>query len=300
MRFPLLLAACLTTAILPGRSLVAQEPAAPTLPDPAKLMLEVEQNQKAAEAATRDYTYKVHVDNLDYTKSGAVKKSTSTDSDSFTVDGVRVDKLFARNGKPLTDDEKRKEDERIDKQINKAKEQRAKRLAQGKPTDARGDELLTVSRILELGSFTNLHPDTFSGRPVWVMDYHGNPDAKTRTAFESVFKDLTGTVWIDQADHVLVAAHGIFDKDFKIGGGLLMNLHKGTTFDFRSVKVDNAVWLPDTIDARGSLRYLLFVSFNGGLHLKASEYKKFRSSARILPLGESDDQPAPQVPPAPK
>jgi hypothetical protein len=274
--------------------------ATPALPDPNALMLEVERNQDAAEAARREYTYRVHFEDTDLKGDGSVKKTTVTDSDSFTIGGVRVNKVTARDGKPLTPDEAQKENERIDKQVAKAKEAREKHEDKGQATNAQGDSVLTVSRILQLGAFSNIRPGTYAGRPVWLVDYIGDPHAKTKTEFEGVFRDLTGTIWVDQADRALVAAHGEFHQDFKIGGGLIANLHKGTHFDFRATLVDGKVWLPDTIDAEGSLRYLLFVSLNGRIHLKTSDYKRFRTGITIhggdRQVGP-DGQPLPNQPP---
>jgi len=253
------------------------------LPDPAKLLLEVEANQRKAEAIQRDYTYKVRMVNTELNSNGSVKKTTTTEADSFTIDGVRVNKVFARNGKPLSDDEKKKEDDALDKQVAKAKQQREKLESKGQATNAQGVEVITVARILELGTFSNIRPSTFANRPVWLVDYAGDPHAKTRSEFEGVIKDLVGTVWIDQADKAIVAAHGEFRADFKIGFGLLANIHKGTHFDFRATKVDATVWLPHTIDAEGSMRYLLFAGFNGKIHVETSDYKRFRTTIKLIP-----------------
>jgi len=269
------------------------------LPAMRDLLLDVERNQRAAEAMRRDYTYHVHEEEQDEDSKGNVKKTTVTDSESLTIDGVRVDRVVARDGKPLTPDEAKKESEKIDKEVAKDKQQREKLEEKGKATDSRGDQLLTVSRILELGAFSNLRRLDLDGRPTIVADYAGDPKAKTNNEFEKVFRDLVGTVWIDERDRVLVRGEGHFLNDFKIGGGLVLNLHKGLSFEFQTAKVNGEAWLPVSIEAQGSARFLLFGGVNGRLKLVTSDYRKFRTSTTIIPSNRligPDGNPLPDQP----
>ncbi len=310
-------ALCLTCSLPLLPQPRAQAPAAPAAPDTAKtdasaplpnpvtLLQDVERNQKKLEALQRDYTYHVHTDQQELDKHGGVKKAETEEAESVTIDGVRVNRITARNGKPLTPDEQQKENERIDKDVAKAKERRSKVQAKGGDTDARGDEIMPLSRILELGSFSNPRREVQNGRPVIVLDYAGNPQAKTHNTFEGIMRDVVGTVWIDETDRVLVAAQGHFLNDFKLGAGLLADVRKGTSFEFRTTRVSDGVWLPADIQGQGSVRLLLFASFNGRMHVTTSDYRRFRTSATIVGShgvvdanGEPvPDQEAPQAPP---
>ncbi len=268
---------------MPPRSKPTLDRANAPLPDPRALLLDVERNDRRFEALRKDYTYHVHLEQQQLRGDGSVKKSEVSDSESLTIDGVRVDRVVARDGKPLTPSEQAKENERIDKQVAKAKERQAKATGKGQQTDARGDTILSAARILELGRFSNERRVDFAGRPTIVLDYAGDPSAKTHTEFEAVVRDLVGTVWIDEADHVLVRGEGHFLNDFRIGGGLLADIRKGSSFQFEAKRVNDSVWLPATIDGHGSIRLLLFAGFNGRLHLVTSDYRQFRTSAKILP-----------------
>lgn len=291
----LFIAATLMNAQEPTQAVPAQPVAldAP-LPDIRQLLLDVERNQRAAEDARRDYTYHVHLVEDDFDKKGGLKKSKVTDSESLTISGVRVDRVIARDGQPLTTDEQKKESERIDKEVAKAKEKRAKLTAQGKDSDTRGDEIITASRILELGTFSNPRREMLEGRATIVADYAGDPSAKTHNAAETAIRDLVGTVWIDEQDHTLVRGEGHMLNDFKVGGGLVLDVHKGFSFTFQTTKINNEVWLPATVDARGSARILLFGGVNGHIHLVTSDYRKFRAKSTIIGSSDAlgpDDQP---------
>jgi hypothetical protein len=279
-----------------------QSPSPQPLPPTTQLLLDAERNQRAAEAANRDYTYHVHLEQQDLDHNGNLKKTTTTDSESLTIDGIRVDRVVDRDGKPLSAKDAEKESDKIDKDVAKAKEHREKRAAEGKATDARGDDLLTVSRILELGAFSNPRRVDLNSRPTIALDYTGDPNAKTRNDAEKAFRDLVGTVWIDEQDRVLVHGQGHFLRDFKIGAGLVLNIHQGLSFDFTATHITGNIWLPATINAQGSARILLLDSINGRVHLTTSDYRKFHSTSTIIDsdrLIGPDGQPIPNTPPPP-
>jgi hypothetical protein len=165
----------------------------------------------------------------------------------------------------------------------KAREKRAKEDAQGKQTNSRGDEEITASRLLELGAFTNPRRVQLNGRNTIAVDYAGDPKAKTRNRSEDVIKDLVGTAWIDERDHVLARVDGHFVNAFKIGAGLIVNVQKDTRFSMVQTKVNDEVWLPARLEGQGAIRAILFFSFNGSGQIVNSDYRKFRTTSTILP-----------------
>ena len=296
---------CLASASISAQQPTSSAPDKPLLstqdiPPIPQLLLDVERNQKASEAANKDYTYHVHLDQQELDHNGNLKKTETTDSESLTIDGIRVDRVVARDGKPLSDKDAQKESEKIDKEVAKAKEHREKLAAEGKPTNARGDDLLTVSRILELGTFSNPRRIDLNGRPTLVLDYAGDPNAKTHSEFEKAFRDLVGTVWIDEQDRILARAQGHFLHDFKIGGGLIVDIKGGSSFEVRYANINHEVWLPVEASGQGKIRFLLVSGFNGRVHLTTSDFRKFHSDSTIIETNRligPDGQPLPDPPP---
>jgi hypothetical protein len=273
-------------------SQVAQQPVSKTdsdtnlerpLPDISALMREVETHQKASDEIRKNYLYHAIETRNEEDKNGAVKKSISNEYDVFWVNGVPVQKLVKKNGRELTPEEQKKENERIDKEIAKAREKKDKADDKGSDTDSRGNQMLTASRILELGSFSNPRRVLLEGRDTIVVDFAGNPKAKTRNHFEDVVRDLVGTVWIDEHDKVLVKTEGHFLNPFKIGGGLVVNIRKDSNFGMEQKKVNDEVWLPQRLEGQGAIRFLLVVNFSGSLKVNMSEYRKFKATSTILP-----------------
>ena len=255
------------------------------LPDISALMHEVEARQKEAEKIQKDYIYHSIETDQEVDGHGSVKKTEVNEYDVFWIDGVPVRKLLRKDGKDLSADEARKESERIDKEAAKARERREKEDAKGKQTDPRGNDEVTVSRLLELGSFANPRRIVLNGRNTIVVDYSGDPKAKTRNSFENVIRDMSGTIWVDEQDKAIAKLEGRFVENFKIGGGLLVSIQKGTNFAMQQIRVNGETWLPAHIEGHGEARVFLFFKFNGSLTVANSDYRKFKTSSTVLPVG---------------
>jgi hypothetical protein len=270
----------------------AQSPAEDTRPLPGipKLMQEVETQEHKAETFERDYIYREAAVEESLDSSGKVKKTESREFDNFTLDGVAVRRLVRKNGQELTPEEQKKQSERIDKEVSAARERRRKAEASGKPTDANARDEITWSRMLELGSFTNARREAIDGRDAIAVDFTGNSKAKTHNQLEAAVHELAGTVWIDEADKAIVRLDAHFANPYRIGGGLLVNVRKGTEFHFETRKINGEVWLPASLEAHGQARVMLFFNFDGAIHVRYSGYRKFKATSTILPgLNEVDD-----------
>ncbi|GAC1414963.1 MAG: hypothetical protein NVSMB62_01700 [Acidobacteriaceae bacterium] len=264
-------------------------------PDIAALMHQVEQNQRRSESLEKTYLYRSVVTQQEFDPHGQVKKITTIESDHFWLNGVPVSRVVRRNGKDLTAEEVAKENERIEKETRRDRERRDKKEAAGKETDPQGHEEITVSRFLSLGAFSNPRRVALNGRATIAVDYTGDPHARTHNRAEDAVRDMAGTVWVDEQDKVLARVEGRFVNAFKIGGGLVADIRKDTRFEFQQEKVNEEVWLPAHIHARGAMRALLLYSFSGQVEIVDSDYRKFRATATVLP----DITPAPQANPEP-
>ena len=266
------------------------------LPDIPALMHAVEINQRIAEAVQKNYLYHSVESVQEMDAHGSIKKTATNEYDDFWVSGVPVRRLLRKDGKDLTPEQQKKESDRIDKEAARAQEKRQKADAAGKQTDPRGNEEITVSRLLELGHFTNARRVTINGRSTIAVDYSGDPKAKTHNRSEDVIRDLVGTVWVDEQDRMITRIEGHFLNAFKVGGGLLMNIRKDTNFALELKKVNDEVWLPARLSGQGAARVLLFINFDGRIQVEYSNYRKFKATSTILPgLTTIEEQTAPET-----
>ena len=260
------------------------------LPPVDQLLEAVEKHEDRDDAILQQYTYHTHRIIEEFDGNDAVKKTTVIDAESIPIDGVRVRRVVARNGKPLTQDEKEQEDAQFDAAVAKAKKDKAKLDAKKADAERSGksnDNFIPASRILQLGDFANERRIDFNRRPTIVLDFAGRRDAKTRNEFEKAIADLVGTVWIDEQDKVIARAEGHFLTDFKIGGGLILDLHKSLSFTMEQQKINGEVWLPRQFLFRGKASLLVVIErVHGRTQVEMSDYRKFRTGATIL--GSSD------------
>ncbi len=262
------------------------------LPDIARLMQQVEANQKTAEAIIRNYIYTSTITSQDLDGRGNLKKSETIEREVFYIGETRLERTTRKDGKDLTPEEQKKEVDRIDKAIAKAKQ------SQNEPTAPSRHDTVTFARFLELGSFSNERRLLLHGRSTIALDYTGDAKAKTHNALEGVIHDMAGTVWIDEQDSALARVEGRFLNSFKVAGGLVFSVAKDTAFTADLSRINNEVWLPSTFTANGSLRALLFFSFNGRVSGSTRNYRRFKANATILPGTQEVDPPADPAAPA--
>ncbi len=262
-------------------------------------MRQVEARQGQAEAQQKDYIYRElnRFDQLD--GAGNTKKTHSREYEIFWLNGVRVARLLQKDGRDLSPDEQKKESERIDKEVIKARERRDKADAQGRQTDSGGHDEISFSRILELGKFSNARRESIRGRDTIAVDFTGDPKAKTRNAMEGVFRELAGTVWVDEQDKAIQHLEGHFVNNFKLGAGLLVNVHQGTWFKANFTKINDEVWLPEAVEGVGHVHYMLFFSVDGNFQGHTFGYRRFKATSRIVPATPDPAQIPDKKPPPP-
>lgn len=265
-----------------------QAPNDQSLPDIATLMHEVEVNQRKAESIEKQYIYHSVTTEQRLDSHGHVKETSGIEADNFWLESVPVRRVVKRNDNPLSPGELAKQDRKNDDIAAKARDRRTKADTEGKASDPRGQDEVTVSRLLQLGVFTNERRVQLNGRDTIAVDFSGDPKAKTRSQLEGMIHDLAGTAWIDEQDHMLARVEGHFADTFKVGAGLVANVRKGTHFTLQLAKINDEVWLPAAIDAEGAARVLLFWNFDGRLHVNYSDYRKFHTTSTVLPAGAVD------------
>jgi hypothetical protein len=267
-----------------GSSTAVPVPAADRpLPDINALMGQVEAQERESEKTVRQYIYRVVTIERDLDSHGGVKKTSTEERENFYVDGAFISRLLSRDGKPVSGDELKKQNDAIDKRIAAAQELEKEKEAGNAPAPKKGAEEVSFARFLELGAFSNARRVVLNGRDTIAVDYNGDPHAKTRNLLEGAIHDLAGTVWVDEQDHALVRIEGHFFDDFKVGAGLLADVHKGSSYEAEWTRVNDEVWLPASFSGRGSARIALFFNHTGEIEQHESDYRKFTATSTILP-----------------
>jgi hypothetical protein len=108
-----------------------------------------------------------------------------------------------------------------------------------------------------------------------VFDFEPSPEFKPHKLEEELVRRLAGVIWVDEEALNVARLEAYFVGDLKVGGGLLANLQKGTSFVFEQAFVNNEVWLPTYAEAHVGVRLLLVKGVRVDAVTRYSDYKRF-------------------------
>ncbi|HLW98153.1 MAG TPA: hypothetical protein VKR82_05865 [Candidatus Acidoferrales bacterium] len=251
------------------------------LPDLKALFKEIDQNQKAIDKIKENYAGTRDEEETEFEGSGKVKKVTTNEYTFFYMYGDEISTLVKKDGKALSESEQKRENEKAQKAIEEAQKQEAKKEAKdAKAKEERQQEKddPDIETFLRACQFVNPRRERFRGQDVLVFDFEPNVEFKPHKMVEDLVHKLAGVIWIDEKAHDVVRLEAYFVGDFKIAGGLLANLQKGTSFIFEQAYVNNEVWLPTYEEAHVGVRLLLVKGFKMNEVTRYSDYRKFNTS----------------------
>jgi hypothetical protein len=250
------------------------------LPDLKQLFEEIDANQKEIDKIKENYAGTQVEEETEYDKAGKVSKQESNEYTFFYLNGDEITTLVKKDGKPLGEEQLKKENDKTQKRIQEeqkkekkqeVKEEKAKE--EGKDSKDDGDPGIEV--FLRVCQFVNPRHERFRGQDVLVFDFEPNPEYKPKNLEERVVKELAGVVWIDEKAKDVVRLEGYFLGDVHIAGGVLANLQKGTSFTFEQAFINNEVWLPTYVEAHIGVRVLLVKGLKVNVTTRDSDYKRF-------------------------
>jgi hypothetical protein len=274
---PVAIVLIFVASIFMAGSLVKAQPSASSaevhpIPDIPTLMHEVETHQKELDKVREDYTYRESVQSDELDGSGKVKKTETEENEVFYVNTHRIQRRVKKNGKPLTDEEEKKEQESVTKQIEKAQKTPPH-------TSMHGDSEVSVSRLLTIMKVSNPRRVALNGRETIAFDFTGDPHAKTHGMAEDFSKKIGGTLWVDEKDREVSRMEVHVDDNFHVGGGLVASIQKGSSFVFEQALINQELWLPTAAEVHIGARVLLLKGYHENLHIRNGEYKKFHAEA---------------------
>ena len=259
-------------AWLSSGGFAASEPAA--LPDAATLLHEVEAQQKQLDKVRENYTFRAVQTVRQLDSKGNTKKVETEEHEVFFVNGHQVEKLVRKDGKDLTPDQARKEQDRVNKEVLK--------ISKPGYTDPDKGEI-TVTRLLQIVTFSKPRRVRLNGRDTIAFDFAGDEHAKAHGRDEDALKKVSGTIWIDEADHEVSRMSATLDENYHVGFGLLASVAKGSNVVFDQALIRNEAWLPTAIALHLQARAFLVAGFRADIDVRFDQYRKFQTDAVQLP-----------------
>ena len=254
----------------------------PSTSDPQEIMRRAVQKDIFNWEEAKDYTYleRSQEDALD--GNGHVKSSKSETNEILVLYGEPFERMVAKDDKPLSEKEKRKQDEEFEKETrkreNETPEERQKRLR--KYEKEREDGRAFVREILDAYTFTLTGTEVLNGRATWVIDGTPRPGFEGKRRESKILPKIKPRFWIDQQDYSWTKLRAEFTDTVSFGW-VVARLHKGSQFEVQQVRVNDEVWLPERIDIKLDARVALLKSINENVHVTYRDYRKFRTDTKI-------------------
>jgi len=262
-------------------------PEAKPLPDLPTLLARARAHSDTSQELAKNYTCKMTVVSDDFDSKGNKKGTHSDEYQVFFVNKVEVHQHVTHDGKPLSNDDAKKEQERIDKLTADIKANKMK------PS---GGTTIHISSLLKQVKAGPPVEEVVDGRPAWRFEYAGDPDAKVNDLPEQVMKKLTGTVWIDEEDASIVRITGKLAENFHVGGGLVANIKSGSHFEMESQRIHDEVWFVHHLSVHGDGRILLFKGFDFNSEVTFSDYRRMKTTVTLEPGSQVIDDNGKPVP----
>lgn len=243
------LAAVLVFGVL-SRAQSVPAPGAP-LPDPNQLLQRALANQKKLALEQERYECRVSETTVETDKNGKVKKTKSEVDEQFFVNGIPIQRTLSKDGKDLSPDQLKKEDERVMKETVKYSNQ----ATATRETDKQNQQ---IQDLVEAMMLTHGRREIQGGRSVLDYDIVPNPKFQAKNLIQRFAKAMQGTIMIDEQTGEMIDLNIKSVADVKIGGGLVASLHKGFWLHIHNHAEPDGVWLNDLAEGSGDARAALF------------------------------------------
>lgn len=239
----------------------------------------------------RDYAYIERQVESKLDGKGNRKSSEVKTYEVLAVYGEQVERLIEKDDKPLSQKDADKEQQRIQKIIDKRKNESEceRRKREEHEAKDREDGRKFVTEVADAYNFKLVGSESVGGRESWVIDGEPRPGFVPHMKEAKLLPKFHGRVWIDKAD-LQLSKMDLECLDTISFGLFLARLHKGSRLMLEQTRVNDEVWLPQHLTAKIDVRVALVKGFNVGFEQTFRDYKKFRASSKITGWSELKDK----------
>ena len=235
----------------------------------------------------RDYTYIERVEEHKLNGKGEVSSTETRTYDVMQIYNEQCRRMTAKNDKVLAPKEAAKEDEKIqkiiDKRRNESDSQREKRLKEEEKD--REENRQFVKEIADAYDFTLVGTESLEGRDTYVIDGEPRKGFEPKRKEAKILPKFRFRAWIDQAEKQWVKLD-VQCIDTVSFGLFLARIHKGSRILIDTTRVNDEVWLPRHVAVHVDVRVALLKNFNVEQEITYRDYKKFHAASKIVQMEE--------------
>ena len=237
----------LAAVVAVGMSEQHPVPAETPLPsDPNQFVREMVQHE--LDAGNNDHShwrYHIHKE----------EEASAQDRDVIETKEGSLAKTLLINGRPLTPEQRSKDEERMRKLVDDPAE-RAKRERRARQDEEKAKELLRAIPDAFIFKYAGMDGS------LTLLTFSPNPHFSPSTRELMVYHAMTGKLWVDRSAMRLSMVEGRLMEDVKFGWGLLGHLDKGGTFKVIQQKVGEDHWDQVFLDLNMTGRAIIFKTLN--------------------------------------
>lgn len=235
----------------------------------------------------RDYTYIERDEDHKLDGKGQVNSSEAKTYEVMEIYGEQVQRLIEKDDKALDAKSAAKEEEKIQKIIDKRKNESedARRKREEKEEKDREQGRKFVLEVADAYNFHLVGNESLGGRDAWVIDAEPRPGYEPHMKEAKFLPKFHGRVWIDK-DEAQLAKMDIECIDTVSLGWFLARVHKGSRIIFEQTRINDEVWLPKHLALKVDVRLALIKNFNVEVEQAFRDYKKFRATTKIVGVGK--------------
>ena len=222
---------------------------------------------------------------------GKLKKTEIVTKEILILYGDRMERVIERDDKPLSAEEKKKEDEKFDKEVAKLQkesaEDRQKRIAKYEEQSRKDREF--VQEVAQAFEFKLEGEEMVEGRPAYVVTGVPRKDYRPTTREGKVLSKTRGKMWIDIASNHWVKLDVEFTDTVSFGW-ILARVRPGTRVTVDQHLFRDDVWVPSEVKFNLDARVGLFKQLFQNVEISYRDWRKFSSESKIIDYSELEQK----------
>ena len=234
-----------------------------------------------------NYTFQQRVEERKGDGQGHFATKETVTFETVILYGQPFERRIAKNDKPLSDHDQKKEQEKFDKEVARRKRDSEEGRAQQTDEKELRKRQELRDEILRAFTFQLAGEEKIDGHDAYVIGAEPRSDYHPHSQEGTFLQAIHGKLWIDKVDYEWVRIDVEVIRPARFGL-FIFTLSPGSTIYFEQARINDEVWMPKKVVVRLDGR-LLFKRTGAEVVADFRDYRRFQTDSRIT--GVSDPLP---------
>jgi len=230
---------------------------------------------------SRNYVYVEDKETRLVNVQGKVTQSNSETHERMVLYGEPYERLIRKDGKPLSAKQERAEQEKLDRETNKRKQEPAATRRKRLETE-RQKSLTCNAEFVDGFQFHLLGVESVGGRPAWKVEADPIPGGSPRCGGMKMAKRFRLTIWIDREENQWSRIEADNVEPVTMAAILVRAPAGAAHLTFDLTRRDDGAWLPARLEVRLDAKVMLMAKVRMEIVTSYGSYRKFQSESRMV------------------